>query len=269
MSMLNRYRKSGGFLQLVILIETCPQAKQEKFLEMIEKEDIRWANAIKQKMLSIEKVFGWGDTWVTEIVGRLTDLTVAMVVPGLSEIAKGKVFRAMSHSRKRTIDQLMVEKKATPNELVTIHAQILTEVRGSIAGGYIYLDRIDPNLIIDDSIEERLANSTVFTISQEKVTEKSTETPMEKPSVEKTAEKLSAKAQAPTLQVVPNSGPAIATASKVAPSNGAAKNGATGPVVDGEMLRDRIQQLMSENSQLREKLGQVEFRLSQIRKLAG
>ena len=39
MSTLSRYQKSGGFIQLVQLIETCGKQKQDNFLSMIEKEE--------------------------------------------------------------------------------------------------------------------------------------------------------------------------------------------------------------------------------------
>lgn len=59
MSILARYRKPGGFLQLLKLIETSQPAKQEKLLDVVEKEDPRWAELIREKKLTSEMILSW------------------------------------------------------------------------------------------------------------------------------------------------------------------------------------------------------------------
>ena len=75
MGMIDRYRKTGGFVQLVALVETCPPAKQEKFLEIIKGEDARWSEAVRTKLLSMEKIYSWSNEVLAEIFGTLQDLT--------------------------------------------------------------------------------------------------------------------------------------------------------------------------------------------------
>jgi flagellar motor switch protein FliG len=59
MSSISRYKKAGGFIQLVSLIETFGAPKREKFIEMIDAESPVWAKALRDKMLSIERIFSW------------------------------------------------------------------------------------------------------------------------------------------------------------------------------------------------------------------
>ena len=60
MSMISRYKRPGGFVQLLSLIETSTAAKKEKFLEIVRSESESWANAIEQRVLTIPADEGYG-----------------------------------------------------------------------------------------------------------------------------------------------------------------------------------------------------------------
>jgi hypothetical protein len=235
MSMISRYKKKGGFLQLLNLMETSGAAKQEKFLKLIEEEDARWSEAIKTKMLTVKKIFSWDDNTVAEIVARLNDLTVATALHGLDEAAKEKSFKMMAQARKKKIEDIMKEKVPNTAEISTIFVQILTEVRSLIAQGYIYIEKIDPNLVVDSAIEEKLSQSTLFTMGQETTSDKSTPAASgySQPHLDAPAHKSSAK----------DSG-------------------------EVEALKRRLNQLLAENTHLKEKLMQAESKLANIRKYA-
>src|SRR6185312_10872527 len=85
MGLLLRYQRAGGFVQLLQLIETCGKQKQDTFLNMIESEDPRWAKAVRDKMLTIERIFGWDDNPLSEVFSRLPVLTIATAMHGLSQ----------------------------------------------------------------------------------------------------------------------------------------------------------------------------------------
>lgn len=237
MSMLQRYKKSGGFLQLLNLLETCGAAKQEKFLKIIEEEDPRWAEALKTKMISIKRIFTWDDNTIAELTSRLNDLTLATALAGLEGPAKEKVYKMMGHSRHKKLDDIMAEKKPTPAEISTVFQQILTEVRQQIEQGYIYIEKIDPTLVVDSDIEEKLSASTLFS--------------MEKEKVEGGSSTDSKGAAAP------------------ATSAGHASHAGHGGGHEAEALKRRLHQMMQENNHLKEKLVQAEHKIAQIRKLAG
>src|SRR5687767_4705782 len=133
MSMLSRYQKSGGFVQLIQLIETCGKQKQDNFLGMIEKEDVRWAQAIKDKMLSMEKILAWDDNVVAEIAGRLQELTLATALHGLTPSQCERLLRTYSHSQKRNIEDLKNSKAPNPAEISSAYIKILQEVRNMIS----------------------------------------------------------------------------------------------------------------------------------------
>jgi hypothetical protein len=156
MSMLDRYRKPGGFLQLLNLIETCGSAKQEKFLAMIREEDPRWADAIEKKSLSIKRIFSWNQDTLAEVIGNLQDLNVAVILHGLDNESKEKVYKTFTHGHRRKVDDLFQTQKPTPGELTTMFMKVLVEVRKMITDGHLRMDKIDADLVVPDDIEEQL-----------------------------------------------------------------------------------------------------------------
>jgi flagellar motor switch protein FliG len=120
MAMLDRYQKTGGFVQLVSLLETCGQAKQEKFLEIIRAESSFWADALKTKVLSIERIYTWNDETIAEIFGTLQDLTVAVALISGPETLRGRVFAFLSHGRRRKIEDIIGINKPTPGEVAAM-----------------------------------------------------------------------------------------------------------------------------------------------------
>ncbi len=157
MGMIDRYRKKGGFLQLVHLIETTPSPKQEKFLKLISEESPAWEDEIKKKMLSMDRIVGWETAILGEIFPHIQPLTLAAAIQGLSEDKKNKVLGILTNSEKRKLeDHLLNSKSASPGEIFTSVSRIFEEVRKMISSNHLKLDKFDPELIIPEDIEERL-----------------------------------------------------------------------------------------------------------------
>lgn len=156
MSMIDRYKKKGGFIQLLNLMETCGTQKQEKFLKMIEEEDLSWGEAVKTKMLSVKRIFSWDDNTVAEIIGTLNDMTVSLTIFGVEPEIKEKILKTLNHSRKRKIEEDMAERKPTPAEISTAFVQVLTQVRKMVSDGFLYLEKIDPVLVVNSEFEDQL-----------------------------------------------------------------------------------------------------------------
>ena len=162
MSMIARYKKAGGFVQLLKLIETSGKAKQEKFLKIIEDEDKVWVDAIKKRMLTMERVLGWKEEALAEIFSRLPDITLAITYHCLTSEEWNKITSTFAHSKKRHLTDIIDEQKQPSDaEKSTAIVNILTEVRSMIAEGRVRLDEVDPELIIEDDIEEGLANRSI------------------------------------------------------------------------------------------------------------
>lgn len=65
--MLDRYKKKGGFHQLLQLLETSPSAKREQFLTLIGGENPVWEDALRRRVLTITRVYGWESQYLAEI----------------------------------------------------------------------------------------------------------------------------------------------------------------------------------------------------------
>lgn len=156
MGMLDRYRKTGGFAQLLSLIETCGPSKQEKFLEIVRAEDPRWADAVKVKMLDMNRIYNWNDDTLAEVIGTLQDLTLAIAMLAAPEPVKERISKMLTHGRKRKIDDLIGSNAPSPGEIAATHIKIIETVRKMAHDGYIRFDKIDPQLHIDDKFEEML-----------------------------------------------------------------------------------------------------------------
>lgn len=250
MSMLTRYQKSGGFIQLLQLIETCGKQKQENFLQMIEKEDPRWANAIKEKMLTIEKIFSWEDAVLHEISGRLQELTLATVVHGLKPEERDRFLSAFTHSQRRNIDDLSKAKNPSAAELSSAFIKILQEVRNMITMGYLRPEKFAPELALQDGIEEKIGKSMM---SAQQANANLNSSPGENPSSASSFE--AAYASAPT--------PAPAPARAAGGSNGSGHESA-----DVSTLRNKLHALAHENTQLKNELKIYKEKIMQIRKIA-
>lgn len=85
MSVLTRYRKKGGFRQLILLIETSQPVKQAKLLEVVENEDPQWAELIRNKKLTAEIVFSWENQHVATILEFMKPKMCATLLKGISE----------------------------------------------------------------------------------------------------------------------------------------------------------------------------------------
>ena len=156
MGMLDRYRKTGGFVQLVALIETLGTAKQEKFLTMIQEEDPSWMEAVKKKMLTIEKIFSWSDDTVSDIVRRLPVKVLASALKGLKPEHMQKSFKLMSNSEKRKIEDEMSGLSDNPAEAQANVLKLIEMTRKMIQDTDLRLDSFAPEMVIEEGIEGKL-----------------------------------------------------------------------------------------------------------------
>jgi hypothetical protein len=159
-AMLDRYHKTGGFLQLLNLIETCGPQKQAKFLEMIKAEDPVWAEAIEKKMLSVKKIVSWPDEALAEVIGILQELTVATAMHGLEQEARDKLLRTMNNAQKRKIEELFQANHPSQAEISTMFMKIIIEVRKMLVEGKLRIEKYAPELQIERDIEDQLKRTT-------------------------------------------------------------------------------------------------------------
>lgn len=274
MSMLDRYRKPGGFIQLLALIETCHQTKQEKLLDVIAQEDRLWSETVRAKMLSIDRIYAWNDQTLAEIFGTLQDLTVAVALCAATPEFKARITGFFSHGRIRKIEELMTSKGPTPAEIGATHLKIIEAVRKMGSDGFLRFESIDPGLVISEDIEDDLAHASALNEA----------TPFKKTATaSQTTAPPQAQSQSPTrprvltsyshlsdhmaAQVEVNGGVVVsATPSSSAPS----AHGEQGEsrLMEIQSLKKRVAELSKENATLRHELSMARSKLDQIKKIA-
>lgn len=160
MGMLDRYKKKGGFQSLLQLLETSPIAKREQFLVLIGGESQAWEEELRKRILTIERVYSWDGQYLVEIFTRVQPMTLAYALSGSPEERIDSLLECLPPISKRKITDLMAESQPTLAEKSTCIAKMLVDVRGLISQGVLRLDKVDPEMIIPENIEDALSHSS-------------------------------------------------------------------------------------------------------------
>lgn len=156
MSMIERYKKKGGFVQLLTLIETSGKEKQEKFLKLIADESPDWEFEIRRKMLTLDKVAGWSASQLMEITPKIPATHLIMIAGGLKAEKLANFLSALPFREKKIVEDSLKEKTPSPSEISTGVVKLFAEIRKMAQDGTLKFERIDPVLAIPDNIEESL-----------------------------------------------------------------------------------------------------------------
>ena len=148
MSSLKRYKKSGGFVQLLSLIETFGAQKKEKFLEMIEAEDKVWAAALREKMLTLERIFQWPDQVVIEIFKGLPHKNLAWAMEDLKPELKGRMLAFFSASERRRLEEILTQGIPKPEELTANMIKLVELTRKMLVDGDLRPEKFDESMLI-------------------------------------------------------------------------------------------------------------------------
>jgi len=273
MSMLDRYRKPGGFVQLLALIETCHQPKQEKLLEIIAQEDARWSETVRSKMLSIDRIYSWNDETLAEIFGTLQDLTVAVALSVATPELKSRITGFFSHGRIRKIEDLLTSKGPTPAEIAATHMKIVESVRKMESDGFLRFEKVDPLLVVGDDIDDVLSHPPIAaeTAPLKKLASVGVKTPQPGATSNRVLHAYShmsehmAAAQVDAMGGVSPS--AQAQPAQHAPSSGGDHHHES-RLMEIQTLKKRVADLSKENATLRHELSIAKSKLDQIKKIA-
>ena len=152
MSMLNRFRKQGGFQQLLTLIETCDPIKQESLLHLVSSEDPGWAHLVKTKCLTRSRIFSWPESILQEIVPQLPEMVAVALFFSLDKPGQEKLRGAMTKSAVRSFDELLSRSNPTSSEQNAARIKLFQVVRTLELDGKLKFQTFDPALVIDPSI---------------------------------------------------------------------------------------------------------------------
>lgn len=161
MAMVDRYKKSGGFIQLLQVIETCGPKKREQFMKIINEETPRWGEAIVAKMLSFEKILSWQPEAIMEITAQMNPLAFGTALKSLPQEKFDEFAAKLGPQERRKFEQLYKEGTPAPNEVSACLVKVINETRLLFAAGTLKFDKIDPDLTIPDEIESKLEKGSL------------------------------------------------------------------------------------------------------------
>lgn len=156
MGMLDRYRKPGGFAQLLNLLETSPGSKQEKFFALIFEESPAWADEVKKRMLSFENILTWPVQDLMEFVPRMPEKVVVAALWQLPEDQIANVMKSVTTQQRRAIIDAAANTAPTGAEVATCRNKFVVEARTAGTNGSLKLEKINPDLVIPEGIESKL-----------------------------------------------------------------------------------------------------------------
>ncbi len=156
MSMIDRYRKKGGFQQLLNLIETTGKDKQEKFLKIIADENPLWESEVRKRLLTIDKILTWPADSLAEIFPRIQAIQLAMLIGGLPPEKYEAFMAVMTFKEKRVIETTLKEKIPTSGETSAGIMKLYSEIRKMEAEGSLKFDKFDSEMTVPENIEDRL-----------------------------------------------------------------------------------------------------------------
>ncbi len=156
MSTLGRFRKPGGFQQLLTLIETCDPSKQKNLLLLIGNEDPGWAHLVKVKALSFERVLSWPIEVLMEVTPPLPDNVLAASYK-MAELLSTPAHPQLHEKWLKSIPSIKAREVQDLANLHTLSAadqtacviKLLQTVRELEAKGVIKFSNFDPTLEVD------------------------------------------------------------------------------------------------------------------------
>lgn len=159
MGMVDRYKKPGGFVQLVQVIETCNAKKREQFMNIIAEENPEWAEALTQKSISFDKIVSWSPEVILEVMASVNQLAFSVALKSLPPEHLETFVQKLSPQDRRKIEMTLQEMNPTPNEIGASVMKVISETRGLLVQGSIKAEKIDPQLVIPDEFEAKLGKS--------------------------------------------------------------------------------------------------------------
>lgn len=156
MAMVDRYRKSGGFNELLKVLETCNTKKREQIMGIIQSETPEWATAIEQKTINFSKIMSWEPNVLLDIIASIPSLQVAIALKSLSPAEYQQFLQKLSHQEQRKLELVYDEIKPNPADIASGVFKVVGEVRDLIAKNVVKVEKFDLSLHIPNNFEASL-----------------------------------------------------------------------------------------------------------------
>lgn len=141
MSMLARYRKSGGVAELVKLIESSSEPKRSNLLNMVRSEDPIFAAEVEARIINFTKFKVLSEAIVAEVLSTTAPKFLAIALHGdtsdfvkLAEKCLGKNF-----SQYKSELEDLASKPPTPAQIESAQNKIISEARKAEGAGRVRL----------------------------------------------------------------------------------------------------------------------------------
>lgn len=156
-ALLQRFRKPGGFSQLLNLIETCDPLKQKNLLHLVGNEDPGWAYLVKLKMITTERVLTWPVETIMEITTHLPDRVLAAAWNIAATLPDGphlqeKWLKSLPTMKAREIKSIIDSTSFSAPELQAASIRIVQTVRELEEKDQLRFSQFDPALEIDKRV---------------------------------------------------------------------------------------------------------------------
>ncbi len=159
MAMVDRYKKAGGFVQLIQVIETCNPKKREQFMSIITEESPIWADALIQKSLSFDKIISWKSDVLLDVIAAVNSMALCAALKSLNSEALADFLQKMPHQEKKKFEVYFEDAQPNPNEISSSVLKVVSETRLLLVQGALKADKIDPLLVIPEDFENQLEKS--------------------------------------------------------------------------------------------------------------
>ncbi len=152
MSNISRYRRPGGLVQLVYLLETSERPKRLELLEIVAKEDPGWAYFIQSKAITIERVLSWPPQVLELIFPRLPLPFVAILSQMSDDEIRLKIDNSINRSLLREMYQMRDDKIYSAEHRWNVGIKVIQLVRELASQGVLKFSTFDPGLEVDSRI---------------------------------------------------------------------------------------------------------------------
>ena len=160
MGMVDRYKKAGGFVQLLQVIETCNSKKREQFMNIIIEESPVWAEALNQRCLTFDKIISWKPEVLLDIIASVNMLSFTAALKILNPEQLELFLQKLSNQDRKKFEIAVKESTASQNEISSSVMKVISETRLLFVQGSLKADKIDPQLVIPDDFEYMLEKGT-------------------------------------------------------------------------------------------------------------
>jgi len=155
MSMLQKFRSDGGFRQLVRLIELCEPHRQRTLMDAVRSEDPGWAQLIRIKMLSVERILTWPENTLRKILNTAPTHIVVPIYHSCPDKFKSVIANGLGEQTVAEVEVLCREKVIDEHEVFAARLGLIQMVREMEHSGAIDFMECDPTLVIDENSDSQ------------------------------------------------------------------------------------------------------------------